>query len=136
MEDSANHPVEVNTYHCICTTLVLAIPYKLDSLPARAAPAQDQSAILPLTAKTDANTESRLQNITEDRKHLVVRREDGFEKRTILRCNRCHLVIGYKLAEDSSDANVAYILPGGLVTTDDMQKGNTPPTPAWATEKA
>lgn len=65
----------------------------------------------------------------------MIRREDGFEKRTLLRCGRCKLVVGYSLSpsEDSgSQARQTYLLPGGLVSTADMATGAAAETPPWA----
>ncbi|MCJ1468123.1 hypothetical protein MMC07_006751 [Pseudocyphellaria aurata] len=38
----------IHTYHCLCSTLLLATPYLLTSLPTRAREAKDQAHILPL----------------------------------------------------------------------------------------
>jgi hypothetical protein len=143
---------EVNTYHCICSTLILASTHSLTSLPSRAPPAQDQAIILPLPPHTEVDSEGHHQipvetsgysvlfNTTEDRKAIVVRREDGFEIRTLVRCSRCNLVIGYKLDEsqftdsDVKADEVMYVLPGGLASTRDMKEGTVPSIPDWATE--
>lgn len=79
-----------------------------------------------------------LSTTLPDRKHTVIRREDGFEKRLLLRCGRCRVVVGYVLDEEAhgtkskkeGDANadadeeerakVVYILPGSLVGTEEM----------------
>ena len=116
----------INTYHCICTTLILATTHNLETLPTRAAPVQDRSAILPLAPEgTAATPASSLHNVTEDRKPIVVRREDGFEKRDLLRCNRCNLPVGYKLVDSEAGADVLYVLPDGLVTTEKMKEGSS-----------
>lgn len=126
MEDPSPPTAPINTYHCICTTLILATPYGLDELPKRAPPVQDRSAILPLEDSSQNGTlVSRLYNVVDDRKPVIVRREDGFEKRDFLRCSRCHLVIGYKLEDSGADGNVVYILSDGLVTTEKMKTGST-----------
>lgn len=68
-----------------------------------------------------------------DRKPVVVRREDGFEKRILMRCGRCRLVIGYRLDGEGQDGRkerererVVYLLPGGLMETEDMVAGRAP----------
>ncbi|KAK2759537.1 hypothetical protein FQN54_003016 [Arachnomyces sp. PD_36] len=81
-----------------------------------------------------------LSTTLPDRRHTVIRREDGFEKRLLLRCGRCRVVVGYVLDEEAhrirpgttttgeKDADqdkegkrkVVYILPGSLVGTDEM----------------
>ncbi len=120
---------------------------------------------------------SLLLSTTLDRRPMIVRREDGFEKRWLWRCGRCRVVIGYQLdqihyttspetttgagktgAVDSQDGGVAtdaagvgdnavssvdvqggtgaegqkkehdkivYLLPGGLISTQDMTSGKT-----------
>lgn len=83
---------------------------------------------------SQSNT-SVLMNIHPDRRPIVVQREDGFEKRILLRCGRCKLVVGYVLnAVDAS--SVTYILPGGLVETSEMSKGSRPEVPTWAEQTA
>lgn len=62
---------------------------------------------------------------------MVIRREDGFEKRVLLRCGRCRLVVGYRLDQsqlggDGDAEKVVYLLPGGLVTTEEMKSGKMP----------
>ena len=39
---------QIHTYHCLCSTLLLATPYLVSSLPKRAPPAKDRAWILPL----------------------------------------------------------------------------------------
>jgi hypothetical protein len=71
----------------------------------------------------------------------VVRREDGFEKRYLWRCGRCRLVVGYQVDEvhfrgreaegggvrgggaSGRRAEVLYLLPGGLLSTEEMKVG-------------
>lgn len=135
------------TYHCLCSTLVLATAHTLQSLPRRSEPVQDGALILPrstsISTSSDLDTEdvlsqsntSVLLNVQPDRRPIVVQREDGFEKRILLRCGRCKLVIGYVLnAVDAS--SVTYILPGGLVETSEMGKGSRPEVPTWAEQTA
>ncbi|PQE23284.1 hypothetical protein CJF31_00007014 [Rutstroemia sp. NJR-2017a BVV2] len=64
-------------------------------------------------------------------KPLIIRRqgEDGFEKRSVYRCARCTVVIGYEIVSESEmggkaqdeDERVLYILPGALMSTDVMR---------------
>ncbi|KAL2012510.1 hypothetical protein VTN00DRAFT_35 [Thermoascus crustaceus] len=84
-----------------------------------------------------------LSTTLPDRKTTIVRREDGFEKRLLLRCGRCRVVVGYLLddihfprpvrevhdhdqegdkgnEDDDDEAKVAYLLPGALVQTEEM----------------
>ncbi len=65
----------------------------------------------------------------------MIRREDGFEKRVLLRCGRCRVIVGYKLDEvhfgsgeegkAGREGRVVYLLRGGLVGTEDMVAGKT-----------
>lgn len=57
---------------------------------------------------------SLLLNMTLDRRAVVVRREDGFEKRWVRRCGRCRTGVGYILDERGE---VVYLLEEGLVET-------------------
>lgn len=87
-----------------------------------------------------------LSTTTPDRKPIILRRADGFEKRLLVRCGRCKLVLGYVLDEvhfkkseenkagaagattEGEEGNVSgtgepeviYILPGSLVETDEL----------------
>jgi hypothetical protein len=178
---------QINTYHCICTTLLLATTHTLSSLPRRAEPALDKALILPLPpasrlavagetaeeVEDDAEPQARdassdvgyslLLATTQDRKPTMVRREDGFEKRVLLRCGQCKLVVGYKLdrahfgtesavavgkgtrgEQGPGDAElgrkartgdegveVVYLLPGGLVSSEDLKSGKTPEVVEW-----
>ena len=62
------------------------------------------------------------------RKVLVVRREDGFEKRRLYRCGRCGVGVGYEvLKEDGREEGggggkmkVVFLMEGGLVETGEM----------------
>ena len=64
-------------------------------------------------------------------KSVIVRREDGFEKRRLVRCGRCRTVVGYQLdvvhyADKSEGARgrLLYLLPRALVTTEEMRRGD------------
>ena len=182
-----NPKPQINTYHCICTTLLLATTHCLSSLPRRTEPALDKALILPLPpaprlaaagenaeeVEDDAESQARdasgdvgyslLLATTQDRKPMMVRREDGFEKRVLLRCGRCRLVVGYKLdgahfgteaveavgkstggeqgpgdAEEGRKTRtgdegmeVVYLLPGGLMSSEDLKSGKTPEVVEW-----
>jgi hypothetical protein len=131
METNPSAQNTVTTYHCICSTLILATHHKLQDLPRRSAPAVDGASIVPL----GHDQPTQLHNIDTDAKPIVIRKEDGFEKRHILRCNRCRLTLGYQLATDAQKEDVAYILPGGLQTTEDMKEGRSFEQPAWALQE-
>jgi hypothetical protein len=140
----------IHTYHCLCSTLILTTTYDLKTLPYRETPVQDGALILaPPVDITRSNaiesditqpSNSILLNVAPERKPIIIRREDGFEKRTLFRCTRCKLVIGYSLDEAhwgnaEGKSRPVYLLPGGLVSTADMVQGKQPETPAWAEQK-
>ncbi|KAL6243493.1 hypothetical protein RBB50_009485 [Rhinocladiella similis] len=143
-DDNSSSSLSINSYHCLCSTLVLTTAFDLQKLPHRAEPLQDGALILPPPTKVsqsehtavDQPSTSVLLNAMFDRKPLILRREDGFEKRRLLRCTRCKLVLGYGLDEAQDNAGPIYLLPGGMMSTTAMKGGVQPPTPSWARENA
>jgi hypothetical protein len=138
----------VQTYHCLCSTLILTTTHDLESLPRRSNPTQDGALILAsptVISETDEvsiesqRASSIFTNVVSDRKPVIIRREDGFEKKILLRCARCKLVLGYNLDDAhfetlNDGARPTYLLPGGLTDTRSMRKGNLPEAPAWAVQ--
>ncbi|KAJ6127583.1 hypothetical protein N7523_003195 [Penicillium sp. IBT 18751x] len=138
----------IQTQHCrFCSHLLLSTTRSISSLPRRGGDALDKAIIIPLSnsadgdadANTDGKTESQTKHITlvlsttiPDRRATLIRREDGIEKRILLRCGRCRVVVGYYLdkvhwegmgkAQDGEEEKppAVYILPGALVGTEDM----------------
>lgn len=139
-----------HTYHCICSQLILATTSPLSKFSRRSGSALDKAHIVPLLTSSstssgdDERSEKNKQSLVSefsqcavlvdallDPKAIIVRREDGFEKRYLQHCGRCRLVIGYHL--DSSqyegakgsgrEDSVVYILPGSLMSTEDMSEG-------------
>lgn len=56
---------------------------------------------------------------------VIVRREDGFERRRLFRCGRCGVGVGYEIlgegeGEKGRKERVVYLLVGGLVKSEDM----------------
>ena len=64
---------------------------------------------------------------------MIIRREDGYEKRRVYRCARCGLTVGYEIIGDADseakDSNASkdvekerdktlYLLEGGLIETE------------------
>jgi hypothetical protein len=132
--DSENPLITVHTYHCICHTLILAAHHALESLPTRAS-AKDGAIIVAPTSQ------AKIVHAIEDGKAMIIRREDGFEKRTLVKCERCRLVVAYRLDADHFEDNsqeegkeTLYVLPGALVDTAGMMADKTPEVPAWAGE--
>ncbi|MCJ1353191.1 MAG: hypothetical protein MMC33_003176 [Icmadophila ericetorum] len=189
--------MNIHTYHCLCSQLVLATPYTLSLLPRRQGPpGSDASLILPLgeppgtgtgtgigtvltaeslsleedeeakeakaeekknapnddkhvaedghaaegRAKEDSKEAevgySLLMNTVLERKPVVVRREDGFERRWVRRCARCRVVVGYLLGSGSEEGmkekegkkmekektgRVVYLLEGALRGTEELR---------------
>lgn len=147
---SNSAPSQVHTYHCLCTTLLLTSTHDLKSLPRRNEPIQDGALILAPPVDISRSEEvfsedSQLQsansvllNVIPDRRAIMIRREDGFEKRMLLRCGRCKLVVGYTLDEAHFEVKgqerLVYLLPGGLISTADMAEGKKVEIPPWAVE--
>ncbi|KAK2734204.1 hypothetical protein FQN57_001858 [Myotisia sp. PD_48] len=91
-----------------------------------------------------------LSTTTPDRKPIILRRSDGFEKRLLVRCGRCKVVLGYVLDEvhfkkgnDSSEhqttesiaekePDILYVLPGALAETHELDKEVHVGREAWA----
>jgi hypothetical protein len=139
--------MEIQTYHCLCSQLLVATTTSLSSCARRAGESIDKAFILPLTASGDGSDVERagsanqvtanksnyseLLHTNPDRKPITIRRADGFESRYQQRCTRCNLVIGYQLENTQYDdqsqlgrrEDVVYILPGALLTTAEMIDG-------------
>ncbi|KAJ9295795.1 hypothetical protein DTO271G3_5818 [Paecilomyces variotii] len=157
---------QIHTHHCrFCSHLLLATTRDISLLQRRREPAQDAAFILPLSSSSgdpeesesesegnqDENIKTKpkpketnytilLSTLLPDRKHTIIRRVDGFEKRLLLRCGRCRVVIGYFLdnvhfrqrgaaaeakndgvkEEGDDEAKVVYLLPGSLVRTEQL----------------
>lgn len=77
-------------------------------------------------------------NLRPARKLVIVRREDGFEKRRVWRCGRCGVGVGYEVLREGrergidgvgvnkgekDEGRVMYLLEGGLVETGEMGRG-------------
>jgi len=139
----------IQTYHCLCTSLLLASTHTLSNLPRRAAPCLDNSLILPVVDflsdslgpdDADTGTEqdaaknlpvegyTKLLGMVADKKATLVRREDGFERRVVWRCSRCAVPVGYEIQGSASGkehaaTKVVYVLPGGMMSTEVMIRG-------------
>lgn len=124
-------------YHCICSTLILTTNHKLENLARRQDTVLDRARILPFEGEDGGAQQSTLHNMTVDAKPIIIRRDDGFEKRLLYKCDRCKLTIGYKLDNSSSEeganstTDVLYILPGSLMDTETMSAGQRPTPPKW-----
>lgn len=151
---STTPSAQIYTHHCLCSNIILATTHTIAKLPRRAEPSLDNAYILPcpplprLDGEDDGGADSdavadlprqyTLLISLAAQAPLTVRRRDGFEKRYRLRCGRCSLVIGYHLdwaqfrkEEEQAEemgrrSDVVYILPGALVTTEEMKEGKRP----------
>lgn len=119
----------IHTYHCLCSELLFATYAPLASLPKRKI---DKSYICKVTV-SDLPIPSGVVlsgSSIDDTTAVVLKLEDGFEKRYATRCRRCDLQFGYWLdksqfdeAEKGRRTDVLYLLAGGLVGTDEMRAG-------------
>lgn len=118
------------TYHCLCTQLVMVTNTTFANMLKR----QVDAAAISTVGITDSSAAATLtmQGLSTDDKAVILKLEDGFEKRYPVRCSRCGLMAGYQLdrsqfagTEEKSgpNAEVLYILPGGLMTTEEMRSG-------------
>lgn len=129
---STSSPANILTYHCLCTQLSLATTEPLESMPKRQL---DAAAIATCGDFASATQPSlTMQALSVDDNAIVLKLDDGFEKRYAVRCNRCGLAAGYQLdksqfsgseADSGPRPDVVYILPGGLLTTEEMREGRS-----------
>ena len=65
-------------------------------------------------------------------KAVVLKLDDGFEKRYAVRCGRCGLMLGYRLDRSQFEEmkekmgvreDVVYVLSGALLKTEEMEGG-------------
>ncbi|KAJ5179543.1 hypothetical protein N7492_002753 [Penicillium capsulatum] len=139
MSDPTRLPIR--TQHCrFCSHLLLATTRDLAQLPRRDNGSQDKALILPLESTQGSATATDTRHATlllsttiPDRRATLIRREDGIEKRILLRCGRCRVVVGYYLdrvhwagrekedrEEDEERPPAVYVLPGAVVETEKM----------------
>ena len=119
----------VYTYHCICSELILATFSPFEDLPKRKG---DGAAICKVNESDVPAPRAIIPSgaTLVDNAPIVIKLEDGFEKRYVARCNRCNLPVGYQLDKDQfSEAHagprsdVLYVMSGGLLSTADMEEG-------------
>lgn len=120
----------VITYHCLCTQLVMATNIPLGRMPKRQV---DTAAISTIGMSVGSSPAAlTIQGLSVDDTAVVLKLEDGFEKRYPARCSRCGLMAGYQLDKSQfagtgektgPNVDVLYILPGGLMTTEEMGSG-------------
>lgn len=121
----------IYTYHCLCTELILATFQPLTSFPTR----KSDNSHICTTAKSSLPAPQAVLlsgSTTNDDSPVIIKLEDGFEKRYHAQCRRCDLNVAYRLdkshfgdfeAEAGVRTDVLYIFLGGLMSTDDMKEG-------------
>src|SRR5436305_6227496 len=69
---------QINTYHCICSTLLLATTHNLSLLPRRAEPALDKAFILPLppASRRTGETAGRGEDDEGEEREVVEEEEE------------------------------------------------------------
>jgi len=117
-------------YHCICTQIVAATTTSFEQLPKRQT---DGTAIATSGTFGSASKPTlSVQGLSADSTAVVLKLDDGFEKRYAVRCDRCGLTAGYRLdksqftgseIDTGPNEDVLYLLPGGLMTTEEMRGG-------------
>lgn len=123
-----------HTYHCICAELACALTTPLQQTPKRSKDNAATCSLLPASLSTAPQSEGSIvlaSGTSIDPEPVVLKLEDGFEKRYAVKCGRCDLQIGYLLDHASfgdgcgngRKEDVVYLLPGGLVETGEMREG-------------
>ena len=119
-------PTGYTTYHCICSELIIALPRALQDCPKRL---QDGAHICEL----DGTPASIVMGTMVDPDAVILKLDDGFEKRYLVKCSRCGVMVGYQLDQaqyaNSKDVygrleSALFLLAGGLVSTADLEAGN------------
>ena len=157
MAATAHASPAINTYHCLCSHLLLATTHDIGQLPLRKGESLDHAHILPSppvperirssiladarrspspalsddgTAKTDGVTV--LLSIMHASQPVIIRRNDGIEKRYLLQCSRCKLTVAYYLdwaqwekagqavSRKGKREDVIFVLPGAVMSSDEM----------------
>jgi hypothetical protein len=166
-ETPATLPIQ--THHCsFCNHLLLATTRTLSTLPRRGGESKDAATILPLEntdrdleAELEDGSNPKLRHVSQhmtlllattipDRRATLIRRADGIEKRLLLRCGRCRVVVGYYLDRvhweskalnsgkgDAGDERppAVYILPGAVVETEKMGSAGDEGWRKWMKEQ-
>ncbi|KXS96698.1 hypothetical protein AC578_9436, partial [Pseudocercospora eumusae] len=116
----------ISTYHCLCSELLLATPIPLPTLPLRQS---DNSHICKLSPD-DENITPDSAILTKsaeiESSPLILRLDDGFEKRNLIKCGRCGTRFGYFLWDSESGGvkeDVGFLLQDGLVLTEELERG-------------
>jgi len=143
----------VQTYHCICTNLVLATTFpfnhhrQLDRaivLPNPSLSPRQEAALAgdETNSSVEDNHIPEPDSITQlvgssvrDSQPLLIRSDEGIEKRYLLQCSRCRSILGYQLdwnqfeaqsegsvtAKNGRRDDVVYLLEAAVLTTQAMR---------------
>ncbi|EMF10603.1 uncharacterized protein SEPMUDRAFT_89843, partial [Sphaerulina musiva SO2202] len=131
----------ISTYHCICSEVLFASTRPLTEFATR----QSDSAAICTIISNSNNSSSNSNNNhkkEEDFPCLILKLDDGFEKRYPVQCPRCGVCFAYQLdgsqwVEDGNEnekekekdddvrrtgrrCDVLYVLREGLVRTEDV----------------
>lgn len=120
-------PQPVGTYHCICGQLACATSPALTALKTRST---DQARICAVSQQAQGSEFVELDaRVIKENEPVMLRMDDGFEPRYLIRCVRCSAVIGYQLdqMQVTPDAKttgryneVVYLLEAGLLATQEL----------------
>ncbi|TGO81060.1 hypothetical protein BPOR_1382g00010 [Botrytis porri] len=80
---------------------------------------------------------TNLLSLTQPSKQVIIRKEDGFEKRGVWKCGRCAVAVGYEVwgegnggdkgkeveGEEGFEGKILYLLRGSLISTAVMRSG-------------
>lgn len=126
--------LQVHTYHCICSELVIALFSPLEKLSKRQSDGSQICRMVSLDPVDDGFILWTSVDVSEQ--PIVLKLEDGFEKRYAIRCKTCGLQFAYSLdwccfreeqgkkeGDSGSRLNVVYLLAGGLMSTEDVKGG-------------
>jgi hypothetical protein len=122
--NKSKETMTITTYHCICTEVAIATKSSLTELPKRR---HDGAFICNMEGACTLNSAVSVENTPS-----ILKLEDGFEKRYAVKCARCELLFAYQLdvchfeetkSETGRRKDVVYVLPGGLMTTEEMLEG-------------
>lgn len=148
-----NMTTSVQTYHCICTNLVLATTFPLNNhrqldrsiiLPNPSLSPRQEAALIgdETNSSVEDNHVPELHTITQlvgtsarDSQTLIIRSDEGIEKRYLIQCSRCKVTLGYQLDWDQFTTqgeasvstrngrrdDVVYLLEGAVITTEAMK---------------
>ncbi|KAL9527404.1 hypothetical protein SMMN14_08718, partial [Sphaerulina musiva] len=133
----------ISTYHCICSEVLFASTRPLTEFATRQSDSAAICTIINNSNNSSSNSNSNHKK-EEDFPCLILKLDDGFEKRYPVQCPRCGVCFAYQLdgsqwVEDGNEkekekekekdddvrrtgrrCDVLYVLREGLVRTEDV----------------